>query len=81
MIDMELDWKKYTALARRAAAEGVVLLENRGKVLPFASGARLSVFGRIQSHYYKSGTGSGGMVNTPPVPTGGPCGKRPGHGK
>ena len=69
MIDMELDWKKYTALARRAAAEGVVLLENRGKVLPFASGARLSVFGRIQSHYYKSGTGSGGMVNTPPVPT------------
>ena len=59
MIDMELDWKKYTALARQAAAEGVVLLENRGKVLPFASGARISVFGRIQSHYYKSGTGSG----------------------
>lgn len=69
MIDMELDWKKYTALARQAAAEGVVLLENRRGALPFGSGARISVFGRIQSHYYKSGTGSGGMVNTPPVPT------------
>ena len=66
---MELDWKKYTALARQAAAEGVVLLENQGGVLPFAQGTRISVFGRIQSHYYKSGTGSGGMVNTPPVPT------------
>ncbi len=69
MIDMELNWKEYTALARQAAAEGVVLLENRKNVLPFPQGARISVFGRIQSHYYKSGTGSGGMVNTPPVPT------------
>ena len=66
---MELDWKKYTALARQAAAEGVVLLENRDSILPFGAGCRVSVFGRIQSHYYKSGTGSGGMVNTPPVPT------------
>ena len=44
---MELDWKKYTALARQAAAEGVVLLENRRGALPFGSGARISVFGRI----------------------------------
>ncbi len=60
---MKLDFKEYENTARTAVAEGVVLLKNRDNVLPLSSGSRISLFGRIQSHYYKSGTGSGGMVN------------------
>lgn len=62
MADITLDWNKYTAAARSAVAEGMVLLENNG-ALPLKKDERVAVFGRIQEHYYKSGTGSGGMVN------------------
>lgn len=58
-----LDWEKYTEAARQTVAEGCVLLKNDNGALPLEKGCRVSVFGRIQSHYYKSGTGSGGMVN------------------
>lgn len=51
------------ALCRRLAAEGAVLLKNEPEVLPFAAGTRLAVFGRAQTFYYKSGTGSGGLVH------------------
>ncbi|MBQ8640188.1 MAG: glycoside hydrolase family 3 protein [Lachnospiraceae bacterium] len=64
MAGYTLDWKKYVALAVETAAEGCVLLENRGQALPIREGETCAVFGRIQSYYYKSGTGSGGMVNT-----------------
>lgn len=57
-----LDWEKYEETARQMAAEGNVLLRNDG-VLPLKKGTKVSLFGRIQFHYYKSGTGSGGMVN------------------
>lgn len=50
-------------LLRKAAAEGAVLLENR--VLPFASGTKISVFGRVQKDYFYTGYGSGGDVNFP----------------
>lgn len=60
---MKLDWKEYTNTVRQAAAEGCVLLKNDTEVLPLKSGEKIAVFGRIQRHYYKSGTGSGGMVN------------------
>ena len=60
---MILDWKEYTDTVRQAAAEGCVLLKNEEEVLPLKSGEKIAVFGRIQRHYYKSGTGSGGMVN------------------
>ncbi len=59
-----IDWKKYAQLARETAAEGAVLLKNDNQALPLGKGDRISVFGRIQFDYYKSGTGSGGMVNT-----------------
>lgn len=62
-----LDWNDYVQAARNVVAEGCVLLENRGHVLPLQKGAKVSVFGRIQTHYYKSGTGSGGMVNVSKV--------------
>lgn len=61
-----LDWNKYIAAARAAVAEGIVLLENNG-ALPLKKYENLAVFGRIQEHYYKSGTGSGGMVNVDKV--------------
>lgn len=63
MEKMILDFDRYYETARRAVAEGQVLLENRQNVLPLPEGAKVAVFGRIQTHYYKSGTGSGGMVN------------------
>lgn len=53
----------FAEFSRKAAAEGAVLLKNEGKVLPIKSGERVSVFGRIQKDYYRSGTGSGGSVN------------------
>jgi len=61
------DWKEYAKVARQAVAEGCVLLKNDNETLPIKSGTTVSVFGRIQFHYYKSGTGSGGMVNAPYV--------------
>lgn len=54
---------RYTALARQAAAEGCVLLENKDGALPLKRGEQIALFGRIQFDYYKSGTGSGGLVN------------------
>ncbi len=62
MGKITLDWNEYIAAARTAVAEGIVLLENNG-ALPLKKDEELAVFGRIQEHYYKSGTGSGGMVN------------------
>ena len=59
-----LDLNKYAALARQAAAEGCVLLENEKQALPLRRGESVAVFGRMAFHYYKSGLGSGGLVNT-----------------
>lgn len=58
------DLNKYAALARQAAAEGCVLLENEKQALPLREGESVAVFGRMAFHYYKSGLGSGGLVNT-----------------
>lgn len=58
-----LDMDAYISTARQAVAEGQVLLCNKNNVLPLEAGTQAAVFGRIQFHYYKSGTGSGGMVN------------------
>ncbi|MBO5557584.1 glycoside hydrolase family 3 protein [Ruminococcus sp.] len=61
-----LDWNKYLEKAAEVNAEGAVLLKNDG-VLPLDKNSEISVFGRIQLDYYKSGTGSGGMVNVAKV--------------
>ncbi|MGM9645658.1 MAG: glycoside hydrolase family 3 C-terminal domain-containing protein [Eubacteriales bacterium] len=50
-------------MSKKAASEGIVLLKNEKNVLPLEKGETVSVFGRIQRDYYKSGTGSGGLVN------------------
>ena len=59
-----LNEELYAQVARKAQAEGAVMLENRDGALPLPIGSRVALFGRAQFHYYKSGTGSGGMVNT-----------------
>lgn len=61
MANEEID--KISALCRRAAAQGAVLLKNEDAVLPFSANDRVAVFGRCQKEYYRSGTGSGGAVN------------------
>ena len=63
MPELVLDWNKYREAAIMAAAEGIVMLRNEGEALPLKHGSRVALFGRMQTHYYKSGTGSGGMVN------------------
>lgn len=50
--------RRNRALARRAAAEGMVLLKN-DSLLPFAPGARLALFGSGARYTAKGGTGSG----------------------
>ncbi len=58
-----LDWNKYCEISARAVSEGIVMLKNDNDVLPLDKSGEVALFGRIQLHYYKSGTGSGGMVN------------------
>ncbi|SFB51345.1 beta-glucosidase [Cohnella sp. OV330] len=53
----------FAAFSRTVAAEGAVLLKNEGEALPLRQGDHVSVFGRIQVNYYRSGTGSGGSVH------------------
>ena len=40
------------------------MLENKDQILPLKKGEHVAVFGRMAFHYYKSGLGSGGLVNT-----------------
>lgn len=58
---------ELAAYCREAAAEGVVLLKNEGHMLPIKKDETVSIFGRSQIEYYRSGTGSGGAVNVPYV--------------
>lgn len=62
-----LDWNKYLDTAAKMVSEGIVMLKNENNALPLDADKEVSVFGRIQFHYYKSGTGSGGMVNVTKV--------------
>lgn len=58
------DVKKYASLARQVVAEGSVMVKNDNGALPLKKGCKVASFGRSQLNYYKSGTGSGGLVNT-----------------
>ncbi|WP_395243931.1 glycoside hydrolase family 3 N-terminal domain-containing protein [Agromyces sp. MMS24-K17] len=62
--DPELD-PHLAALARQAAADGVVLLRNDGSVLPFGTERPIAVFGRTQLDWFAVGYGSGGDVKVP----------------
>ena len=54
--------QRFFDKCREVAAEGAVLLKNEDHLLPL-DGGKVSVFGRIQIDYYRSGTGSGGAVH------------------
>ena len=51
-------------LLQGGSAESCVLLKNDNKALPLRQGDKVAVFGRCAFNYYKSGVGSGGLVNT-----------------
>src|SRR5690554_5292331 len=67
-MDKNKPLKGFRDFSRRAAHEGQVLLENKNNVLPLIN-KKIALFGRIQTNYYKSGTGSGGLVNVTDVPS------------
>jgi len=54
----------FAEKARQVIAEGCVLLRNENGALPLQKGCRTALFGRTQMNYFKSGLGSGGLVNT-----------------
>ena len=54
--------EKHRALARRAAAEGIVLLKNEG-VLPLKTSAPVALFGSGAEKTVKGGIGSGDVNN------------------
>ena len=57
------------ALARQAAAEGIVVLENADNVLPLKANTPVSIFGRCQYDTFSGGYGTGKGPNTdyPPI--------------
>jgi beta-glucosidase len=55
----ELD--AHAKIAREAAGEGMVLLKNDHKTLPFKDVKRVAVFGKISYYLIEAGTGSGGI--------------------
>lgn len=59
---------KLRSFSKRVAQEGIVILENNNNILPIIE-KKVALFGRIQTNYYKSGTGSGGLVNVTDVPS------------
>lgn len=63
MPELTLDWNRYKDAAVKIARDGAVLLKNDNNTLPAGKDAKIALFGRMQGNYYKSGTGSGGMVN------------------
>lgn len=62
-----LDWNEYIRKSAETVSEGIVMLKNDNSALPLQKGEEVAVFGRIQLNYYKSGTGSGGLVNVTKV--------------
>ena len=58
-----IPYKPLAETAKKIACEGAVLLKNDNNVLPVSKSETISVFGRTQIDYIKSGTGSGGLVH------------------
>lgn len=61
----QLAVKEIIPLARKAAAEGIVLLKNEKNTLPIKEGEQVAVFGRSALDYFGVGYGSGGDVRRP----------------
>ena len=61
-----IDWDAHHALARKAAAESIVLLKNAGGLLPLDPAARVAVIGDFAETPRYQGAGSS-VVNAPRV--------------
>ena len=61
-----IDWDAHHALARKAAAESIVLLKNKGNLLPLDPEARIAVIGDFAQTPRYQGAGSS-VVNAPKV--------------
>ncbi len=53
---------EHITLSRIAASEGMVLLKNDNKELPFVRGKKLALFGKASIDYVKGGGGSGDVT-------------------
>lgn len=62
-IKYGVPFEGFSDFSRKVAAEGAVLLKNEKQVLPIHQNRNVSIFGRTQINYYRSGTGSGGSVH------------------
>ncbi len=58
---MKPDLEAHAKIAREAATEGMVLLKNEHKALPFKGVKTVAVFGKIAYYLIEAGTGSGGI--------------------
>lgn len=56
------EYAKHEAVARQAAQEGIVLLENKGNVLPVKKGETLNLFGK-GVHEFRIGAVGAGKIN------------------
>lgn len=54
--------KEHIQMSREAAAEGMVLLKNESRILPFSQGTKLALFGKASVDYVKGGGGSGDVT-------------------
>ncbi len=52
----------HIGLSKEAAKEGMVLLRNRGDILPLKKGTRVALFGKAAFDYVKGGGGSGDVT-------------------
>ena len=60
--------KEHLSLARRAAAEGMILLKNENGVLPLCKDTPVALFGRNQCETFKGGGGSADVWAVPVYP-------------
>ena len=63
MRQLGIPLEGFAEFSRTVAADGAVLIKNEDQILPIKTTDKVSLFGRTQINYYRSGTGSGGSVN------------------
>ena len=59
---IEYRFEDNAQLSGELAADGMVLLENRDRALPFENGVKVAVFGRGQLNFSMGGTGSAAVL-------------------